>query len=58
MTLDLIGAVLDKRSRGEQGVIDYLDFEKYIPQDIKNILLAPVTCGGDNYTLPLHRSLT
>jgi hypothetical protein len=58
MTLDLINAVLDKRSRGEKGSIDYLDFEKGIPDDIKKLLLAPATCDGDKYTLPLHGSLT
>jgi folate-dependent phosphoribosylglycinamide formyltransferase PurN len=58
MTLDLIYAVLEKRSRGEKGVIDYVDFEKMIPGDIKNILSMPVICGGNKYALPLHGSLT
>lgn len=57
MTLDLLRAVLDKRSRGEKGVIDYVDFEKYIPQHIRDILMAPAICDGGKYTLPLHGSI-
>ncbi len=58
MAIDLLMSVAERKSRGGQGRIESLDFEKSMPDDVKNILMEPA--GHDsrhNCALPLHTAL-
>jgi folate-dependent phosphoribosylglycinamide formyltransferase PurN len=58
MAVDLIRAVLEKRSQGEKARLDSLDFEKDMPDNIKHLLMDPVKENtAEKYTLPWHGSL-
>lgn len=58
MEIDLIMAVLEKRSQGKSGSIEFLDFDKSIPDSIKSILMEPARYDSEErYILPLHTAL-
>lgn len=55
MAIDLTLAVLERRSRGEGGCVEFLDFEKSMPDEVKDILMKPAGNNPlDSYALPLH----
>jgi methionyl-tRNA formyltransferase len=58
MVIDLIMAVLGKKSQGKSGLIESLDFEKSMPDSVKNILMEPASPKAEEkYIIPLHTAL-
>jgi folate-dependent phosphoribosylglycinamide formyltransferase PurN len=58
MAIDLIMAVLERKSKGEQGGLESLDFEESMPENVKSMLMEPVPYNLQGaYKLPLHTSL-
>jgi hypothetical protein len=59
MTIDLLLHILEHRSNGFGSDLTTIDFDEKIPEDIKQLLLAPVTNDlCERYELPLHPKLT
>ncbi len=59
MTIDLLLEILERKSRGEKEVLTDIDFDRKIPDFIKQKLSEPVVEDlSESYDLPLHPKIT
>ncbi len=55
MCIQLVSELLQLKAKGETGTVEWIDFEKVLPENIKQFLMTPATDDlTEMYEAPLH----
>ncbi|MCK9421735.1 MAG: hypothetical protein M0Q38_03995 [Bacteroidales bacterium] len=58
MCIQLINDIINRKASGETGPVGWIDFNKVLPQDIRQLLMSPATNDlTEMYEVPLHSLL-
>jgi folate-dependent phosphoribosylglycinamide formyltransferase PurN len=55
MSVSLIDAIISRKENGKTGIVDFIDYDKVMPEEVKAVIKLPaVNDLGEKYAVPLH----
>jgi len=58
MSIQLIAEIIHRKEKGETGTLDWIDFDKEMPEEVKQFLMSPATNDlTEMYEIPIHPML-
>ncbi len=55
MSVQLIAEIIERKKKGLNGPVEWIDFDKILPENIKQLLMSPATNDlTEMYDVPLH----
>jgi len=55
MSIQLVSQIIDRKNKGETGPVTWIDFQKELPEEVRQLLMSPATNDlTEMYEVPLH----